>query len=273
MKWLDESELALKAASSSADMIEETQTEGIAITTKGSPRDIVTELDLAIEELIRNILKTSRYKIIGEETIKNEKISPSKNEPVWFIDPIDGTTNFISAIPYYSTSIGLVEDFKFHVGAVAMPALKEIFFTIGDQGSYRNGKLLKVHPSDLNNSLVAAGFSGNPGEGDKRQKEYELFGKVNDSSRGCLRLGSASVNICNVAAGRLGAAYAVSNKIWDIAGAIAVALQSGCKVYIERIDGTDVNYVVGAPGAADEIAEMINRKNLANLLPISKGLA
>jgi myo-inositol-1(or 4)-monophosphatase len=265
MKWLKESELALKAVSSSADMLEETQIEGIAIRTKGNPRDIVTEIDVALEELIRNVLRSSGHHIIGEETFKDKMADVPANGPVWFIDPIDGTANFISAIPYYSTCVGLVEKSKFLVGAVAIPAFKEIYFTIGDEGSFRNGTALKVGASDLSSSLVVAGFSGSPDDAGIRKKEYELFGKINDSSRGCLRLGSASVNICNVTAGKLGAAYALSNKIWDVAGAIAVAMQSGCRVYLERKGPVNINYVVGAPGAADEIAEQLCKMKLADL--------
>jgi len=265
MKWLKESELALRAVSSSADMLEETQIEGIAIRTKGNPRDIVTEIDIALEEKIRVILSSSGHHIIGEETFKDKFADVPSSGPVWFIDPIDGTTNFISAIPYYSTCVGLVESSKFLVGAVAIPAFKEIYFTLGDEGSFRNGKALKVGTSDLTRSLVVAGFSGSPDNAETRKKEYELFGKINDSSRGCLRLGSASVNICNVTAGRLGAAYALSNKIWDVAGAISVAVQAGCRVYLERKGKVNINYVVGAPGAADEIAEQLGKMNLAAL--------
>lgn len=268
--WLNESELALKAVSTSADMIEETHTEGLAVSTKSSHRDLVTELDVAIEQHIKKILSDSKHRIVGEESTKGDVLDLPAHGPVWMVDPIDGTTNFISSIPFYSTSVGLVEGSKFLVGAVAMPALKEIYFTMGDEGAYKNGKRLRLSPSELKSSLVVASFSGTHSGDEKRRLEYKFFGEVNDSSRGCLRLGSASVNICYVASGRLQAAYGIANRIWDVAGAISVAQRAGAKVYYERMDGSSkVNFAVGCPGAIDEIAGMLKKAGLADLKPVN----
>lgn len=269
-KWLFESGLALKSASTSAELIEERCAEYFAFQTKGTSRDIVTELDLIIEKHIKEILGTSKYQIIGEETGRNGDLNVISNEPVWFVDPIDGTTNFISSIPFYAVSVGLATESEFPVGAVVAPALKEIFFTMGERGSFANGKILKVFPADLKNSLIAAGFSGGYSNEIRRKKEYNFFGILNDNSRGCLRLGSASINICYVAAGRLQCAYGISNKIWDVAGAIAVALKAGCKVYIDWAKETQqISYVVGAAGVADRIAEMLRKNKIASLKPIT----
>lgn len=261
-----EAELALKAATSSAELIEEKFAEGMAFTTKGTPRDIVTDLDLFIEKHIISLLKDSNYKIIGEETTKKEDLCISSHEFTWIIDPIDGTTNMISSIPYYATSIGLMQNNQFLLGAVAIPALKEIFFTFGDKGSFLNGKNIQTKPVELKDSLIAVGFSGNPHHNKFRCQEFELFGVINDKSRGCLRLGAASINICYVAANRLQAAYGLSNQIWDVAGALAIARQAGCNIYIERVEGsTQINYVVGGSGVTDEIAELLKSKNIANV--------
>lgn len=266
-----EAELALKAATTGAEIIKERFAEALAIKTKGTPRDIVTDLDLIIERHIIDILKTSGHKIVGEETSKNDSLSTFPEELTWFIDPIDGTTNFVSSIPFYATSIGLVSNSKFHIGSVVIPALNEIFFTFGDKGSFLNGKVIKTTPTDLNNSLIAVAFSSKSHDNTRRKQEFELFGTLNDKSRGCLRLGAAAINICYVAANRLQAAYGVSNKIWDVAGGLAVAMQAGCNVYVEWISGTNrINYVVGAPGVADEIAQFLNSKKLINVSLISQ---
>lgn len=271
-KWLFESEIALKAISTSIAIIEENYVEDLTFKTKETSRDIVTTLDVAIEKHIKEILSTSGHRMIGEETVKNDKLNIAKNEPIWFIDPLDGTTNFISSLPFYAISVGLVADCKFLVGSVVIPALKEIFFTMGNQGSFINGKALKkVPPVDLEKALIAAGFSGKIYDSRKRKQEYDFFGMLNDRSRGCLRLGSSATNICYVAAGRLQAAYGICSKIWDVAGALATALQAGCNVYLQwSQETTQVNYVVGAPGVSDEIAELLNnREDLANVTLIS----
>ena len=270
LKWLKESELALKAVSTSADMIEETHTEGLAVSTKSSYRDLVTELDVAIEQHIKKVLSVSKYAIVGEESTKGDALILPANAPVWMVDPIDGTTNFISSIPFYSTSVGLIEGTKFLVGAVAMPALKEMYFTMGDEGAYKNGKRLKLSPATIKNSLVVASFSGTHLGDEQRRNEYKFFGTINDASRGCLRLGSASVNICYVASGKLQAAYGIANRIWDVAGAISVAQRAGAKVYFEQLEGTSkVNFAVGCPDATDELAGMLKTAGLADLKPLN----
>ena len=139
-----EAELALKAATSSAELIEEKFAEGLAFATKGTPRDIVTDLDIIIEKHIICVLKDSNYRIIGEETTQNDDLNISSHELTWVIDPIDGTTNMVSSIPYYATSIGLMNNNQFLVGAVGIPTLKEIFFTFGDKGCFLNGKRVPV---------------------------------------------------------------------------------------------------------------------------------
>ncbi|MCX5706419.1 MAG: hypothetical protein NTW13_01925 [Candidatus Omnitrophica bacterium] len=270
--FLFESELALKALSSGVELFEERYAEGFSVHTKGDRRDIVTELDLLIEKRIRDILKPSGYRIIGEEGTKNDSIAVPSNKLVWFVDPIDGTVNLAHTVPFYSISIGLVKNSSFVSGAVALPALKEIFFTMGNLGAYRNGSILSVARAELKESLVAVSFSSDSGNMRKRETEYKVFGIINDTSRGCLRLGSASVNICYAAAGRLQSVYGVANKIWDVAGSIAVALCAGCRVYIEwEKCSTRINFVVGAPGVADTIAEIVNKNKLAHLRLVTKG--
>jgi myo-inositol-1(or 4)-monophosphatase len=264
-KWILESKLALKAVSAGAEILDREYKE-IPFKTKESPRDIVTELDVVIEEKIREILKETEYQIIGEEIKSGNHSDVSLKGGVWVIDPIDGTSNFVSSLPIYSISVGFMFDSKFSVGAVIVPAQKELYFTMGSQSSFLNNKTLRVSSGDLGHSLIAVSFSGRANDEKARTREYAVFGKLNDMSRGCLRLGAASVNICYVAAGRLQCAYGISNKIWDVAGGLAIALRAGCKVYIEFVKGTNkINYAVGVNGVVDEIAKILRKEKLADL--------
>jgi len=265
-RFLD-ANLALRAISIGAELIEKRKTENLISGIEESPRDIVTELDNKIEKRITEVLKTSGYRIIGEEMGKNKNLKIAGGKPVWLIDPIDGTMNLISSVPFYAVSVGLLIDSKFVVGAVAIPPQKEIFFTMGDRGSFLNGRALrKVQPVCLERSLIAVAFSGNNPNQLERKQEYDLFGIINDKSRGCLRLGSATTNICYVAAGRLQAAYGIDSKIWDVAGALAVALQVGCHLYLGWQEGSiKLDYVVGAPEVTDEIANFFLEKKKTKL--------
>ena len=236
-----------------------------SVRVKESRRDVTTRLDTIIEANIKRILKPSGHPIVGEETSSNDFKKSRPDGFTWFVDPIDGTANFISSVPFYAISVGLVSKNKFLIGAVALPEQKEIFFTFGKRGAYLNGKGLKVRTSSIEDALLAASFSGGFDALDERKKEYELFGKFNDMGRGCLRIGSAAVNICYVAKGRLQGAYGISAKVWDVAGALAVASQAGCKVYLEWKGTNKINYVVGVEGVAEKIAKGVMEAKLADL--------
>lgn len=267
----DEIEIVLKVASASAMILDEMSGGEFVIQTKESSRDIVTEVDTRVEDEIRTLLKGSPHSIVGEERADTK----GTGDYTWYLDPIDGTTNFVSKIPLFSTSIGLASRDSFHVGAVILPAMKELYF-VNEQGAYLNAKKLEVGQADLKESLVAGAFSGTVGDPDYRSREHLLFGKINDQSRGCLRLGSASVNLCYAAANRLQACYGIRNKMWDVAGGIAIALAAGCKVYVERFpDTNEINYVVGNENVADVIADLVNGHELGSLKLISneRGLA
>ena len=268
-KWVKEAELALKSVSSAAEIIETQYKNMNGFRTKESPRDIVTELDVAIEHYLVKELSVSGYHIIGEETTSDNDLGPFLNQPVWYLDPIDGTANFISSVPFYAISAGLGVGFNFVAGTVILPALREIYF-ISDIGtSFVNGKQLKADSADLKSSLLAMAFSGVTYDPLLKKKQYEAFGYLNDNSRGCLRTGSAAINICYAASGRIQAAVGFANKIWDIAGGLAIAQGAHCKIYLEWIKGTNrFNYIVGADGVTQEIASYLKINGMADIKPI-----
>jgi len=268
--WVKEAELSLKSVSSAAEIIETQYKNMNGFRTKESPRDIVTELDIAIEHYLVKELSVSGYHIIGEETTSDEDLGPYLDQPVWYLDPIDGTTNFISSVPFYAISAGLGVGFDFVVGTVILPALREIYF-ISDIGtSFVNGKLLWCDNANLKNSLLAMAFPTTAFDIHLRKKQYEIFGYLNDHSRGCLRTGSAAINICYAASGRIQAAVGFANKIWDIAGGLAIARGAHCKIYLEWIKGSNrFNYIVGSDGVTQEIAEYFRKNKIADIKPIS----
>ena len=262
MNWIRESELALEAVSSSTELIEQSFAGGMAVSTKGAPRDTVTEADTSVERHIARILGRSAHRVVGEEKT-GPATDPGTPGPYWAVDPIDGTTNFVSSIPFYAVSVGLVDGRAFRVGAVSLPALKELYFTHGDEASFKNGKRLAVKDAALDRSLIAAAFSSSRADKAMRAQEFAAFGELNDASRGCLRLGAASVNVCYVASGRLQCAYGVRNKIWDVAGALAVTRLAGARVWIDFTPGSEeISYVVGAPAAADSVRDALSARGL-----------
>ena len=263
-RWERESELALKAVSSGEELIED-RPDRLSVVSKGSLRDIVTDADIRIERRMTQILSASGHDVVGEESFAKAPRLPDGNAPFWLVDPIDGTVNFVSGMPFYALSAGLYVNGRFEAGAVSIPAFKELFFTYGDHGSYLNGTQLKSFDAGLSTSLVGASFSGERGDPTDRSKQYEAFGRVNDASRGCLRIGSAASMIAYTAAGRLQATYGLKAQIWDVAGGLAVARQAGCKIFFSRHPGSSrCDYIVGGPSVAEELRALLAKMALAS---------
>lgn len=255
--WETESEMALRAVSIAGERSLE-RPEQLNFTAKESHRDIVTEMDTLLEDLIRTNLSNSTYPIVGEE--KGGTLNLKSDSPTWIVDPLDGTANFANRIPYYAISVGLLHKNEFVLGAVASPATKELYFNHGRESAYLNGKKLQVSKNVIQQSLTAMSFSGKTH--DQRNLEYEVFREINEKTRGVLRTGSAALNICYVSSERLQAAFGFSNKVWDIAGAIPIAVSAGAIARVEFIDATTCRYLVAAPGVFEPLNEMFSNKGL-----------
>lgn len=262
-----ESSIALRAVVEAGQIFNRTNGD-LDVKTKGSRRDLVTGFDRLAEDKIRALLTQTGIPILGEESFTGEKFDP--NAPnLWVVDPLDGTTNFVHGLPLYCIAVGLLADGRVRAGALKMPALNEVYCTFGQHGSYLNGSQLTVRPAALSDSLSVASFSGytrldDPKVRDRKSRLYGLFNDIDERSRGCLRLGSAAMNICWAAAGRIQVAYGIENLLWDVVAASAVARLAGCKAYIHlEPDSARVSYVIGAPGAAEEVRDLLEGAGLA----------
>ncbi|WP_306598028.1 inositol monophosphatase [Geothrix sp. 21YS21S-2] len=250
-----ESLAALRSVASSEELMEE-PIERVVTGTKGSMRDIVTNLDTMIEKHICAVLMETAYPILSEEAYTPDAELPPMDAPFWVVDPIDGTVNFASGMPYYAVSVGLWDGTGFGVGAVSMPAFKEIFFTHGNEAAFLNGKHLKAQPSTLQDALIGVSLPGRMQPGGP--PHYEIFARVNESSRGCLRLGSAAALLCLTACGRLQGAYGFNAKLWDVGGGLAIASRAGCEVWTRFHPGhATLDYLVTAPGVLEPLMALV----------------
>ncbi len=256
--WDREAEIAVRAVTSAARLLVE-RPESSVSWTKGSHRDIVTAVDVALEQHLCAQLATAGHPIVGEETAPDVAMGDG---PTWVIDPIDGTANWVAGLDWYAISVALRVGLGWPVGAVFLPARNELYFSWRD-GGYFNGRLMSC-PSDrpLARSLVAAAFSGSASEPGRRTRELEVFGAINDASRGCLRLGSAAANLCAVARGSLQVAYGVDVGLWDVAGGVAVAEALRLDVVLRRRLGNRCDFVVGTRTAVAGVSELMRRAEL-----------
>lgn len=219
------------------------------VNHKGSLRDIVTQADLDISVLLAQKLLATGIPVVSEEQAHADRATP---ETYWAVDPIDGTVNFSHGLPQYGVCVGLVEDGQFLLGAVCVPALDELYFTLTPQRSLLNGRPLTHVHKDVKETLAAASFGA---KGSNSQ--YSLFQAINESTQGCLRTGSAALNICWAASGRLQLAYGFGARVWDVAAALAVARGAGCTVALRHSpNSTTLDYCVGSRASVDHLISL-----------------
>ncbi|MFZ6657241.1 inositol monophosphatase family protein [Undibacterium sp. TJN19] len=228
-----------------------------AVSHKGSLRDIVTQADIDISELLIKRLSLSGLPVISEEN-PDQKIPVGTN--CWVVDPIDGTVNFSHGLPQYAVSVGLLDNGSFRLGVVCAPALNELYFTLNTERALMNGRPFRHEHLGIQDALTAASFSARVPE-----PQYTLFRQVNESTRGCLRTGSAALNICWAATGKLQAAYGFAAKIWDVAGALAIARAAGCEIQLQYADDhLTLDYCVGSHDVVQHISKLAQQNGLAN---------
>lgn len=199
------------------------------ITHKGVV-DLVTEYDVKTENFILKELKKyfPDYTLVGEESHKGNY---HYNKAI-YIDPIDGTTNFIHGIPYLAISLGVWEGGNPVMAVVYNPVLEEMFWAVKGKGSYCNGSKLAVSKQDkLQQSLIATGFPyAKVNQGIEYHWVINCITNLLPHIRDIRRLGAASVDLCYLAKGKFDAFYEIDLKPWDVAGGILILLEAGGKV-------------------------------------------
>ncbi len=200
--------------------------EDKSINFKGNI-DLVTEYDVAAENFIKDKLSKlfPNHELVGEES--SEAFAEHSKDSI-YIDPIDGTTNFVHGLPHIAVSIGVYTGGVGQYGVVYNPITNELFTGEYGKGAYLNGKQLHVSKTDsIENSLIATGFP--------YDKKIDLIipnlEKVLKSSRGIRRLGVASLDICYVARGVFDAYYETTLKPWDMAAGNIILREAGGEVY------------------------------------------
>lgn len=225
-----------------------------SVQQKESLRDIVTATDTRISELLMQRLGQTGLPVISEES---DARAPGA-ERFWVVDPIDGTVNFAHGLAAFAVSAGLVESGQCQLGVVCAPKLDELYFTLNPDKALLNGRPFVHLHRGVEEALVSASFSGKAA-----LAQYTLFQQINESTRGCLRTGSAALNVCWAAAGKLQAAYGFDAKLWDVAGALAVAKAAGCELRLRpHADPLRLDYIVGSREVVDHLAALAHDAQL-----------
>lgn len=199
--------------------------------------DLVTEVDVAVERMFRALVarRFPDHHVLAEELGGGAPTSQVPSGACWVFDPIDGTTNYAHGIPIFCASLALEIDGVPEVAAVFDPNRQELFTAERAGGAYMNGRPLRVSTAGaLVDAVLVTGF---PYDVHGRVDEIVgLFGAFVGQARAVRRLGSAAIDLCYVAAGRMDGFWEADLKPWDIAGGALIVSEAGGRV--TSTDGT-----------------------------------
>ncbi|MFE9309278.1 inositol monophosphatase family protein [Streptomyces sp. NPDC088353] len=222
-------QLARQAAARAGELLRDGRPADLAVAaTKSSPIDVVTEMDIAAEKLITGLIADRRPDdgFLGEEGAAVEGTSGVR----WVIDPLDGTVNYLYGLPTWAVSIAAEVDGEAVVGVVAVPMRGEAFHAVRGRGAWATGawagerKLAGRAAPPLDQALVATGFNY---VAEVRAHQADVARRLIPLLRDIRRSGSAAVDLCDVAMGRLDGYYERGLNAWDFAAGDLIARESG----------------------------------------------
>ncbi len=198
--------------------------------------DLVTDADLASQRTIQEYLggRFPDHRFLGEEDQTPQARPGPEAPPTWIVDPLDGTTNYVHACPFYAVSIGLQVAGELVVGVVFDPSRQEMFAAAQGLGAWLGKERLRTSRVErLEEALLATGFPP-----DLRGREGILEWWRYFALRTCSlrRTGSTALNLAYVAAGRFDGYWAFDNHVWDVAGAVVLLREAGGQ--ITNVDGS-----------------------------------
>lgn len=203
------------------------------------PGDLVTEADFAAQQAIRQIVASHfpNHGFVGEEAYADRskgEIAQATREFVWYVDPLDGTTNFVHGLRHFAVSIGVARQGALLCGGVYDPNSAEYFAALRGGGATLNGQPLRTSATtDLGDALVAVSL---PVHGRRGERHVEQVLDAIGVCQSVRRMGSAALNLCYLAAGRLDAYWDTKTQIWDVAAGVLIAQEAGGTV--TGLDGT-----------------------------------
>jgi myo-inositol-1(or 4)-monophosphatase len=224
-------DVAVAAARAAGEFLVAGRPASLRVATKSTPTDVVTQMDTAAERLIAQRLREKRPDdaMLGEEGQAGGAGPSSAPSSVrWIVDPIDGTVNYLYALPQWAVSIAAEVDGVVEVGAVLDPSKGELFTAVRGGGARRNGEPIAVSACDeLSLALIGTGFGY---DARRRARQSQVLTGVLPIVRDIRRLGAASLDLCALACGRLDGYYERGLNLWDYAAAGLVATEAGARV-------------------------------------------
>ncbi|HEY9121129.1 MAG TPA: inositol monophosphatase family protein [Marinobacter sp.] len=254
-------ELALEAGR----LVKRERDENTLRTDYKHQTELVTHADVMADEMITGAIRERfpDHRILSEETMPDLSQAEHLDTPLWIIDPIDGTVNYAYGHPQVAVSIAYAEQGRVPVGVVHAPFSAETFRAVRGKGSTLNG--MPIHHSEAavpRDSLFATGF---PYTKDSLEPLLNRLSAMIHNCRDLRRIGSAALDICWVACGRLDIYYENVSP-WDFAAARLIALEAGATAghfsevpdgYPADLWGTDI--LISAPAIWEPVREILRK--------------
>jgi len=221
----NETQAAISAAKEAGKVLRGAFGKEQAVRHKGAV-DIVTEADERAEAMIKEILLGAfpSYGILAEEGGG----MAGEEDARWIVDPLDGTTNFAHGLPIFCVSVALEREGEVALGVVHDPIRGETFTAERGNGATLNGEPIRVSTTD--DMIAALMVTGFPYDRERVQDAVALFGRFATITQSMRRLGSAALDLCYVASGRLDGYYEGGIHAWDVAAGALIVEEAGGKV-------------------------------------------
>src|SRR5712691_6240892 len=256
--------VALQAADIASELI---RTRRPVSVTEKSDRDLVSDVDVAIERAVRGYLReaTPDTGFLGEE--EGQSGDPGTGW-LWTLDPIDGTSNFAHGLPLCAISLALLHDGRPGLAVIDAPFLGERYHAVEGHGAYAGTKPLKAsNTAPLRDAVVAIGDYAT-GHGADSKNELRLAATIQLTPRvhRIRMLGTAAVDLAWVADGRLDASITFSNKPWDASAGVLIAREAGATVTDAHGRPHDLNSaatIAAAPPLISQLIPLIQAADLA----------
>jgi len=256
-------DFAEQLARQAGDLIRRERDNNTLRTDYKQQTELVTHADVLADEMITGAIRERfpEHRILSEETMPDLSQAEQLDTPLWIVDPIDGTVNYAYGHPQVAVSIAYAEKGRVRAGVVHAPFAGETFRASRGGGATLNGQAIRHSGATvLRETLFATGF---PYTKDELAPLIRRLDVMIHHCRDLRRIGSAALDICWVACGRLDAYYENVSP-WDFAAARLVALEAGATAghfsavpqgYPEDLWGRDI--LVSAPGIYDELRRLL----------------
>lgn len=235
------------------------QAHGVLAETKTGHRDVVTEYDRRVQELLMDRLSAA---VPGAVFFceENEQQGDLKAEHVFIIDPIDGTMNFVRGFHHSAISVAYMRSGVLRAVSVYNPYAEECFSALAGEGACCNGRPIHAGALPLSESVVCCGTA--PYSPQLADSTFDLIKKAFLASLDIRREGSAALDMCSAAAGRAGVYFEPTVSLWDIAAGLLLVQEAGgvcCRLDGSPVplDGSKTSILAGGKQAVAEFLKLV----------------